>query len=106
MKINPIQQLVNKSGQSVSFLSVFEICARRLRVEIKSASYDFQSHCRIKAWSNVAGAWELVADIPPESMKTKHGLAYEPKPATDEAFAADFAELVRVACFVLQLQTA
>lgn len=100
-----IQHVIARGQQDYSLLSVFSINNLRLRVQIKSDAYDFQSYARIDMFHKGEGKWERVADIPFAAMHTKSGLHYLPKPPTDSDFDADRLELIRLAKEILGLRT-
>ena len=79
MKI-PIQDcVVNKGRQDVTYKELIEVkphtAIHKLRISIKSDSYNFQSHAYIDRWNDAE--WKRVESIHYSNMQTPHGLVYQ-----------------------------
>lgn len=74
-----------------------EATTHKLKVAIRSDSYDNQCYARVKRWNG--NEWKLVHAL--GNMKTKKGLAYGSTSATTSAFKDDRNDLIRVALEVL-----
>jgi len=101
MKTNKdtIMQSVNTDRDNAVYSEVLNpliACKRhRLKVDIRSNSYDFQSHARVKRWDGEQ--WQLVHSLHHKEMKTRHGMNSDFNPAGSNEFAEDRNELIRVA---------
>jgi len=81
-------------GQKGRLTEVLSVGENRLKVSIASDSYDAQSHARVLRWDGTE--WKLLHSL--LSVKTKASYA---SGATAATFAADRAELLRVAIAIL-----
>lgn len=98
-----ITKTLTAGRDDAKYLHILEISGHRLKVDIRSNSYDFQCHARVSRWND--SKWELVHSIPYGAMKTPSGLVYGRNPATDADYTADLTELLRVATAILGVQT-
>lgn len=92
-----------RGGQFVDASVIGTLCGHKVRISIRSDSYDFQCYARIHVWRPAMLDWSHVHAIPYQQMRTKPGLCYLPNGAgmAPGNFAADIAELMRVAKEVL-----
>lgn len=98
-KILPPQ--VSKGQQTVSYLEIISVNDKRLKIEIKSDFYDFQSTATIKVWAGDAEGWIIVHSIPYQQMVTARGLCSSPSPGGVDSFRIDRRNLVQIALKVL-----
>lgn len=94
-----ISTSVSEGRQSVTSQDIFAIGAHKIRLTIKSDSYDFQSSAVAEVWNGATLSWNRVHSIPYKLMKTRAGLIYVPK--SEWMFGADQVELMRVVQEVL-----
>lgn len=97
--MNQISLDMSAGGQSATYIQMCRFFEHKVKFEIKSDSYQFQSYARAYVWSPVELKWNLVASIHHGVMKTETGLAYKPHCRNGKPLASDFAidreELVR-----------
>jgi hypothetical protein len=93
-----ISTYVAAGRQSVSYQQVLQAGTSTLRVDIVSDSYKFQCSARVSRWDGVQ--WHVVHFLHHDTMKTREGLVYI-QGASERDFAADRAELLRVALAIL-----
>lgn len=72
----------------------------KIRIRIKSDSYDFQSYARVDVCSPATLSWNRIGEIPYANMSTPFKLGYK-QGAGIELFEADFAKLVEQAKIIL-----
>lgn len=96
-----ISETISEGQQSVTLDRVLMSGENRLRISIKSDSYDFQCHATIKVWAADRKEWSLVHSIPYALMKTPAQLLYRKAMHVASTFEADASELLRVAIAVL-----
>jgi hypothetical protein len=74
----------------------------KLKIDIESDTYLFQSHARIHRWNGEE--WKQITHIPFSLMKTKNGLIHMPasRPVIGEDFMEDVKELHRLAGLILE----
>ncbi len=70
----------------------------KLRLVIHADSHTPQAYAKVEVW---AGEWKLVHSIPGHAMKSRDG--YDRNSDKPSNFAADRAELLRVAAAVLEV---
>src|SRR5436305_512872 len=89
--------------QSVDAELLGKIGEHKVRVTIKSDSYDFQSYARIHVWRPASLDWSLVYSLPYQRMKTPRQLCYLPnrRGLDKEHFRADTDELMATARAIL-----
>ena len=89
---------IGKGQQDVNYTEVLEVAGSKLRIQIRSDSYEQQCHSRIGRWNGEE--WKHLHSL--VTRKTPNGLAYHPQGGTNEKhFKADREELLRVAKEVL-----
>lgn len=65
--------------QSVSMTELMELNGHKLKLEIKSDAYSFQSHARVSILEKAPSVkWNYLHSIPPTAMATPEGLIYQP----------------------------
>lgn len=94
-----ISTSVSEGRQSVTSQDILLIDGHKIRLTIKSDSYDFQSSAVAEVWNGATLSWNRVHSIHYAQMKTRPGLIYGPK--CDWKFGDDQVELMRVARAVL-----
>lgn len=94
---------VTLGRQSTEYREMITIDDKKLKIDIKSDSYDFQSHARIYVWKGDTDGWTLVHSIHFGQMKTPAELVYHPNKGglSLHHYKLDRDELVRVAIAVL-----
>jgi len=69
-----IEKITYKGSQSINFREIYKLEEKRIKLEIKSDSYDQQ--CYARAYILKDEKWELIYSIPYAEMKTPKGLCY------------------------------
>ena len=93
MKTKSLDRQMGLNGQGVLYVEILEVLdGVKIRVEIRSDAYDFQSYCTLDVFNKAEGKWHEVLRRPYGNMETRHGLHYEPNIKTCNlslAFARD-----------------
>ena len=94
---------ISVGKQDVDYKQYYVLDGLRLRIDISSNAYAFQSYATVKVWRPDALDWSYVPSIHYADMKTPVGLYNDPKPrsAWPSYFQADADELKRLAKFIL-----
>ena len=74
IKETTIEKITYKGSQSISFREIYKLDEKRIKLEIKSDSYDQQ--CYARAYILKDEKWEPVYSIPYSEMNTPKGLCY------------------------------
>lgn len=74
IKETTIEKISYKGSQSINFREIYKLDEKRIKLEIKSDSYDQQ--CYARAYILKDEKWELVYSIPYSEMNTPKGLCY------------------------------
>jgi len=74
IKETTIEKIAYKGSQSINFREIYKREEKRIKLEIKSDSYDQQ--CYARAYILKDEKWELVYSIPYSEMNTPKGLCY------------------------------
>jgi len=74
IKETTIEKITYKGSQSINFREIYKLEEKRIKLEIKSDSYDQQ--CYVRAYLLKDEKWELVYSIPYSEMNTPKGLCY------------------------------
>ena len=99
IKTTTISKQISGAGQQAArYHETLTLGAFRLRIAIRSDNYEEQSHARIEAFSAADLAWHEIHTIIGAAMATKAAYA---RSLSDATFAADRAELLRVAAAIL-----
>ena len=69
-----IEKISYKGSQSINFREIYKLEEKRIKLEIKSDSYDQQ--CYARAYILNDEKWELIYSIPYAEMNTPKGLCY------------------------------
>lgn len=69
-----IEKITYKGSQSINFREIYKREEKRIKLEIKSDSYDQQ--CYARAYILKDEKWELIYSIPYSEMTTPKGLCY------------------------------
>lgn len=96
-----ISKEVAKGQQDVVFKEILVTGGLRLRVDIRSDAYDFQSHARIDVFRPADLKWNHLASIHYSVMTTPHKLYYKLNGTDEQWFLKDRNELVRQATEIL-----
>lgn len=89
MKI--IKEEYSIGTQSASLSKIIESeSGLKIRVDIKSDSYDFQSYARVSVFNKLALQWNIVDTIPHSNMKTPTKLYYHVKQQNPNVLAPQF----------------
>ena len=91
-----ITQEISRGRQTVTFAEVLRCDnGAKLRIVIKSDSYDFQSSAKVSLWDGAA--WQFAHGIHYSQMATPSGLWTSASKVSVGTFRADRDELIRVA---------
>ena len=71
-----IEETVSKGDQDVHYLLIGNMDGNKVRVMIRSNSYDFQSHAKAEVWSKTDMRWNPVTHRPFGAMQTPFKLCY------------------------------
>lgn len=74
IKETTIEKITYKGSQSISFREIYKLDEKRIKLDIKSDSYDQQ--CYARAYLLKDEKWELIYSIPYSEMNTPKGLCY------------------------------
>lgn len=91
-----IQHDIARGQQDVNAVFMFERGPAKVRILIRSDSYDFQSYARAEVLSPSDLKWNTAAHIPFAEMQTPHKLYYRVGPIAVETFNADFDKLLGI----------
>lgn len=69
-----IEKITYKGTQSVNFREIYKLENKKIKLEIKSDSYDMQ--CYARAYILKDEKWELIYSIPYSEMNTPNGLSH------------------------------
>ncbi len=69
-----IEKITYKGSQSISFREIYKLDEKRIKLEVKSDSYDQQ--CYARAYLLKDEKWEPIYSIPYSEMNTPKGLCY------------------------------
>ena len=69
-----IEKITYKGSQSINFREIYKLDEKRIKLEIKSDSYDQQ--CYARAYLLKDEKWEPIYSIPYSEMNTSKGLCY------------------------------
>ena len=67
-KEKTIKKELSKGRQSMNYDEFLKLDGLKLKISIKSDSYDFQCHARILVWSEQDLKWNLIDSIPFANM--------------------------------------
>jgi hypothetical protein len=74
LKETIIEKITYKGSQSVNFREIYGLENKKIKLEIKSDSYDMQ--CYARAYILKDEKWELIYSIPYSEMNTPNGLSH------------------------------
>jgi hypothetical protein len=74
IKETTIEKITYKGSQSISFREIYKLDEKRIKLEIKSDSYDQQCYARASILKDEK--WEMIYSIPYSEMNTPKGLCY------------------------------
>jgi hypothetical protein len=101
IQVTLIDQTIAKKRSDVTFTEILKYKSHKLRVRIRSNSYDFQNSAVIDRWDGAK--WNVVYTIPYTAMTTPDGLATVREPATmlGKYFLDDREKLVKMALKII-----
>ena len=91
-----IDKMISKGTQDVTYKEIFELNGRKVKVEVKSDSYDFQCYARVKVL-DLHNGWYVLYAIPHSEMKTRSGLYYVENWKDEKYFMEDVESLKKMA---------
>lgn len=72
-----IKEEYSLGTQSAHFVKIIEgDNGLKIKIDIKSDSYDFQSHAKVSVFNPTELKWNIVDSVPHSNMKTPHKLYY------------------------------
>lgn len=74
LKETIIEKITYKGTQSINFREIYKLENKKIKLEIKSDSYDMQ--CYARAYILKDEKWELIYSIPYSEMNTQNGLSH------------------------------
>ena len=74
IKETTIEKITYKGTQSINFREIYKLDEKKIKLEIKSDSYDMQ--CYARAYILKDENWELIYSIPYSEMNTPNGLSH------------------------------
>ena len=74
MNETTIEKITYKGSQSINFREIYKLEEKRIKLELKSDSYDMQ--CYARAYILKDEKWELIYLIPYSEMSTPNGLSH------------------------------
>ena len=74
IKETTIEKIIYKGTQSINFREIYKLEEKRIKLELKSDSYDMQ--CYAMAYILKDEKWELIYSIPYSEMNTPNGLSH------------------------------
>lgn len=74
IKETTIEKITYKGTQSINFREIYKLAEKKIKLGIKSDSYDMQ--CYARAYILKDEKWELIYSIPYSEMNTPKGLCY------------------------------
>lgn len=76
MKPELLEKICYKSNsQSVSYREIYKLQDKKIKIDIKSDSYENQCYARASVLKN--DEWQIIYSIPHSLMKTPNNLAYK-----------------------------
>jgi len=91
-----IEKIAYKGSQSVNFREIYKLENKRIKLEIKSDSFDMQ--CYARAYILKDEKWEIIYSIPYSEMQTPQGLSHhleyrKDAKSAEKEFKADIQKL-------------
>lgn len=97
-----IEETISRSEQDVNYLLIANLDGHKVRVMIRSNTYDFQSHAKAEVWSKTDMRWNPVTHRTPGSMQTPFKLYYSKEWNRADHFGEDCRYLLsQVAAIIL-----
>jgi hypothetical protein len=69
-----ISTTVSYSQQDVNFIQYLDIGGHKVRIDIRSNAYKFQSHAKLEVLNKKEMKWNVVVSRPSGDMQTQEGL--------------------------------
>lgn len=88
-----LNKMVSMGIQDITYMEIFELNGRKVKVEVKSDAFDFQCYARVKVL-DVNNGWYVLYAIPYSEMKTRSGLYYA-KDGKDEKYFVEDVECLK-----------
>jgi hypothetical protein len=76
MKSRVIDTTIGKGRQDIVYRELVMLTDKKVRIDIKSDSYDFQSHARVSVWNAAEDKWNQIDSLHYSAMQTPQGLCY------------------------------
>lgn len=96
---------ISDGQQNQVYRETIDAGGHMLRIDIKSDSYEFQSHARIELFNKTEGKWNSLATVHYGSMKTPTKLSYANKAKSATPYAVDRTTLIAQAAAILGFST-
>ena len=102
-----IKDEYSRGTQSVNYVKIIENAeGTKIKIDIKSDSYDFQSYARVSAFSPTDLKWNTISSIAFSEMKTPAQLYYKiggksPASIVSDEFEQDTQELTNQAADII-----
>ena len=95
-KETTIEKITYKGSQSINFREIYKLEDKKIKLEIKSDSYDMQCYARTYILKDEK--WELIYSIPYSEMNTPNGLCHHviyrhKASAAEDEFTSDIQRL-------------
>jgi hypothetical protein len=109
-KETPFSKEMSLGQQDLIFTEIYSIDGYRVKISIRSDSYDFQSYAHAYVWKKESLEWSKVASIHYGQMKTEAKLYYRcprngpPAKAMENFFEDDRQRLKKEAHFILGIE--
>jgi hypothetical protein len=87
--VTPIEHTISSQRQGVKAISLLKVSQFKVKLEVYSDAYDFQSYARAFVWNQGDLSWKLVYDIPYSLMATTKGLNSYPNGMDKTNFIKD-----------------
>jgi hypothetical protein len=97
---------INNGSQSQTYRETLDLGTVKVRINIKSDSYEAQCHATIEVFSPTALAWNGLASIGYDSMATPSKLLHSNKSKTATPYRMDRTNLIAQALDILDIAPA
>ena len=92
---------ISLDDSDVNFVALLAVAGHKVRLRIRSNSYDFQCYAYADAWSKSDLRWQNIGDIGHGSMQTPSGLYVRKDWSSRTHFEADARRLLEIVATVL-----
>jgi hypothetical protein len=100
-KITTLDQTISNGRQATTAVSILTIGTFKVRLTVKSDSYDFQCHAKAEVFNFDTLSWNHLYSIPFAQMKTPVGLVYRPNGVNKGFYSSDLGTLTDMAIKIL-----